>query len=94
MLKGTRTTDGSFYQKGLNSTTFAIEFDTTKTPSASYKLYVDVVSRKGEEKHYIKSFYNVNGYGFMNVPNFYEDSWFTVTVVPINDLYISSYSSL
>lgn len=94
MLKGTKTTDGSFSMKGLESPTFAIQFDTAKTPSASFSLSIKVVSRSGETKSLYKNYYGVNDYAFITVPGFYEGGWYTVTINAYKDLYIKSYSSL
>ena len=91
VLKSLLTTDGHFFQKGMDLSNFFVIIDTDKTPSASFSLKFDVVSIKKETSHTIKNFSNVT-YGQSLVPNFYNNSNVTVTLVAKSDLYISSYS--
>ena len=93
ILKGTNTTDGSFYVKPMSSATFAILFDTAKAPSTSFSLSIRIVSRKGEVKHLFKNYYNVTDFAQITVPSLYDGAWYTVTIDEYKDLYIKSYSN-
>lgn len=92
VLKSLLTTDGSFYLKALDTGSITVVLGTDKIPTASFDLEFDVKSTKNETTHTVRKFNNVT-YGNTNIPNFYNDSFATITLVAKSDLYIASYYS-
>ncbi|MBW4847924.1 MAG: hypothetical protein KZY87_20385 [Lachnospiraceae bacterium] len=91
-LKSSLTTNGSFYQKGLKLSGFSLVLDSDKIPSARFNLEVYVKSKKNET--FTRTFkYDtpVDAISISSLPNFYDDSYVTVTLVARDDLYLSSY---
>lgn len=90
VLKSLLTTNGSFYLKALDTGSITVVLGTDKIPTASFDLEFDAKSTKNERTHTVRKFNNVT-YGNTNIPNFYNDSFATITLVAKSDLYIASY---
>ncbi|WP_312502405.1 hypothetical protein [Lacrimispora sp.] len=92
VLKSTLTTNGSFYQKGLKLSGFTVGLDTDKIPSARFNLEVFAKSKKNETfSRTIKFDTPVDSAAINTLPNFYDDSYVTITLVARDDLYVSNY---
>lgn len=91
-LKSTLTTNGSFYQKGMKLSGFSMVLDTKKIPSARFSLEVYVKSKKNETfSRTFKFDTPTNAISISSLPNFYDDSYVTVTLVAKDDLYVLGY---
>jgi hypothetical protein len=91
-LKSSLTTNGSFYQKGLKLSGFSIVLNTDKIPSARFNIEVFVKSTKNQT--FTRTFkYDtpVDAASISSLPNFYDDSYVSVTLYAKDDLYVSSY---
>ncbi len=91
VLKSTLTTNGTFYQEGMHLSHFSIVLG-DKKPPARFSFEVYVKSKKNETYSRTFKFDNpVDAATIGPLPNFYDDSYITVTLVAKDDLYVSSY---